>query len=74
MSSARRNSGVLMLCSQHSFQSNLLGVNINGGKKICIRLRPAGDPNSFLGLDDSLLGTMVRFKGRCIRSKLPDCR
>ncbi|GAA5894594.1 hypothetical protein JCM8208_006281 [Rhodotorula glutinis] len=38
---------------------NLLGININGGQKICIRLRPQHDPSSFLPLDDSLIGTML---------------
>ncbi|ORY66933.1 WLM domain-domain-containing protein [Leucosporidium creatinivorum] len=38
---------------------NLLGINVNGGQKICIRLRPAHDPHSFLSLDDSLVGTML---------------
>ena len=38
---------------------NLLGVNINGGAKICIRLRPQHDPSSFLPLEDSLIGTML---------------
>ncbi|BGP47247.1 hypothetical protein JCM10450v2_003099 [Rhodotorula kratochvilovae] len=38
---------------------NLLGINVNAGAKICIRLRPAHDPHSFLPLEDSLLGTML---------------
>ncbi|GAA5854077.1 hypothetical protein JCM9279_004374 [Rhodotorula babjevae] len=38
---------------------NLLGVNSNGGMKICIRLRPQHDPSSFLPLEDSLIGTML---------------
>lgn len=37
----------------------LLGININGGAKICIRLRPADDPSSFLPLEESLIGTML---------------
>ncbi|GAA5948816.1 hypothetical protein JCM10213_008693 [Rhodosporidiobolus nylandii] len=40
-------------------QTNLLGVNINAGAKICIRLRPHDDPYSFLPLEDSLIGTML---------------
>ncbi|KAK4696581.1 DNA-dependent metalloprotease WSS1, partial [Phenoliferia sp. Uapishka_3] len=40
-------------------QTNLLGINCNGGQKICIRLRPAHDPNSFLPLEDMLIGTML---------------
>lgn len=40
-------------------QTNLLGINCNRGAKICIRLRPAHDPNSFLPLEESLIGTML---------------
>lgn len=36
-----------------------LGININRGQKICIRLRPANDPNSFLPLEEELIGTML---------------
>ncbi|GAA6054147.1 hypothetical protein JCM3770_003219 [Rhodotorula araucariae] len=39
--------------------ANLLGINVNSGAKICIRLRPAHDPASFLPLEDSLIGTML---------------
>ncbi|SGY79369.1 BQ5605_C008g05113 [Microbotryum silenes-dioicae] len=39
-------------------QSNLLGVNYNGGEKICLRLRPANRPTSFYPLED-LIGTML---------------
>ncbi|GAA6025692.1 hypothetical protein JCM11491_005225 [Sporobolomyces phaffii] len=38
---------------------NLLGININRGQKICIRLRPAHDPHSFLPLEEELIGTML---------------
>ncbi|GAA5970576.1 hypothetical protein JCM11641_007359 [Rhodosporidiobolus odoratus] len=38
---------------------NLLGININAGEKICIRLRLANDPYSFLPLEESLIGTML---------------
>ncbi|GAA5955813.1 hypothetical protein JCM21900_001722 [Sporobolomyces salmonicolor] len=38
---------------------NLLGININRGAKICIRLRSALDPHSFLPLEESLIGTML---------------
>ncbi|KAI9099421.1 WLM domain-containing protein [Phlyctochytrium arcticum] len=37
---------------------NLLGVNVNRGKEIRIRLRPHGDENRFLEFDD-LVGTML---------------
>lgn len=39
-------------------QENLLGVNINRGAKICIRLRPFHSPDSFYDMD-SLVGTML---------------
>ncbi|GAA5916390.1 uncharacterized protein JCM6883_000628 [Sporobolomyces salmoneus] len=38
---------------------NLLGININRGQKICLRLRPAHDPHSFLPLEEELIGTML---------------
>ncbi|KAG6830343.1 hypothetical protein H0H92_001136 [Tricholoma furcatifolium] len=37
---------------------NLLGLNINGGQKICIRLRPAHAPDTFYDEDD-LVQTML---------------
>ncbi|SCV70863.1 BQ2448_3625 [Microbotryum intermedium] len=52
-------------------QSNLLGVNCNGGEKICLRLRPANRPTSFYPMEDpenrlsyihishQLIGTML---------------
>ncbi|GAA5927428.1 uncharacterized protein JCM15063_005896 [Sporobolomyces koalae] len=38
---------------------NLLGINVNRGQKICLRLRPQEDPYSFLPLENSLIGTML---------------
>ncbi|KAJ2781662.1 hypothetical protein GGI15_003159 [Coemansia interrupta] len=38
--------------------ARLLGVNINGGQEIRLRLRPAHDPSAFLPYGD-LLGTML---------------
>ncbi|GAA5870038.1 hypothetical protein JCM8547_001445 [Rhodosporidiobolus lusitaniae] len=41
---------------------SLLGINVNAGQKICIRLRLADDPYSFLPLDygtHSLIGIML---------------
>lgn len=35
------------------------GLNYNRGQKIAIRLRPAHDPNSFMGLEEMLIGTML---------------
>ncbi|KAL8287071.1 hypothetical protein RQP46_004077 [Phenoliferia psychrophenolica] len=40
-------------------QHNLLGINVNGGQKICIRLRHGYDNNSFLSLEETLIGTML---------------
>ncbi|KAH8918632.1 WLM-domain-containing protein [Atractiella rhizophila] len=37
----------------------LLGLNVNHGQKICIRLRPAHSPNSFYDLETDLIGTML---------------
>jgi len=37
---------------------NLLGLNVNQGGEVCIRLRPSNDENSFLPYE-SLLGTML---------------
>jgi len=42
--------------------ANLLGINVGGGggntQEICVRLRPASRPNSFLNYD-TILGTML---------------
>lgn len=32
--------------------TNLLGININGGEKICLRLRYPGDERQFLSLEE----------------------
>ncbi|TFY65780.1 hypothetical protein EVG20_g5306 [Dentipellis fragilis] len=37
---------------------NLLGMNVNGGQKILLRLRPAGAPDTFYPEED-LMGTML---------------
>ena len=37
---------------------NLLGLNVNGGQKICVRLRDANAPTSFLPYDH-ILGTLL---------------
>lgn len=36
----------------------LLGLNVNHGMKVCVRLRPYNDPESFLDYD-SILGTLL---------------
>ncbi|ODV86220.1 hypothetical protein CANARDRAFT_186478, partial [[Candida] arabinofermentans NRRL YB-2248] len=38
--------------------ASLLGLNVNGGQKICIRLRPASNNNWFFPMNE-LLGTML---------------
>jgi len=39
-------------------ETNLLGLNINGGEQICIRLRAHYDPNTFLP-EDQIVRTML---------------
>ncbi|KAJ2376045.1 hypothetical protein IW150_002205 [Coemansia sp. RSA 2607] len=46
--------------------ANLLGVNINGGQEIRIRLRPAHDPSVFLAFGD-LVGTMLHELAHIVR-------
>lgn len=46
------------LCEMYPRNTCLLGLNVNGGSKICIRLRPASNKNWFLPLQD-LIGTML---------------
>ncbi|GAA98788.1 uncharacterized protein L969DRAFT_50728 [Mixia osmundae IAM 14324] len=40
-------------------QKNLLGMNINGGQKILIRLRQPHSPNAFFDLESQLIETML---------------
>lgn len=35
------------------------GMNVNRGKKILIRLRPANDEGSFYDIEEMLIGTML---------------
>ena len=42
----------------HPTQANLLGININGGREIRLRLRSHRDPTHFLSYE-SVLGTML---------------
>ena len=55
-----RNHGlrVTTLCEFFPKDSRLLGLNVNHGLKICIRLRRASNDNSFFPLTE-LLGTMI---------------
>ena len=54
---ASRRRGSLSRCG--CSRARGAGVNVGGGHKICIRLRPANDPHSFLPLEDMLIGTML---------------
>ncbi|CDR42721.1 CYFA0S10e01530g1_1 [Cyberlindnera fabianii] len=49
---------VKMLQEMYPKNDNLLGLNINHGSKIQLRLRRAGEENSFLSMDE-LIGTML---------------
>ncbi len=39
------------LCEFYPEEQNLLGLNINKGQKICLRLRYPGDQNQFLPIE-----------------------
>ncbi|BGP31271.1 hypothetical protein JCM10296v2_003035 [Rhodotorula toruloides] len=56
-------------------QENLLGINVSRGWKICLRLRPAHDPHSFLPLEDAqhcLIGTMLHELSHNVRGPHDD--
>ncbi|KAJ5280513.1 hypothetical protein N7478_005885 [Penicillium angulare] len=46
------------LCEFYPRQSNLLGINVNSGQKICLRLRYASDQRQFLPFEQ-VLDTML---------------
>ncbi|KAL6248986.1 hypothetical protein RBB50_004049 [Rhinocladiella similis] len=54
----QRNWRVGVLTEFYPRESNLLGLNVNGGEKICLRLRHAGDDTQFLPFE-SVLDTML---------------
>lgn len=54
----QRNWMVGTLCEFYPPESNLLGLNINRGEKICLRLRYPGDENQFLPLEQ-VVDTML---------------
>ncbi|RDW70785.1 metalloendopeptidase WSS1 [Aspergillus mulundensis] len=54
----RRSWRVGTLCEFYPHQRNLLGLNVNGGEKICLRLRHAGDQTQFMPLDQ-VVDTML---------------
>lgn len=54
----KHNLKVGLLREFHPKDPRLLGLNVNGGQKILLRLRPAHDLRSFLSFDD-VVGTML---------------
>ncbi|KAJ5724487.1 hypothetical protein N7493_006215 [Penicillium malachiteum] len=46
------------LCEFYPKQGNLLGINVNGGQKICLRLRYASDQRQFLPIEQ-VVDTML---------------
>jgi DNA-dependent metalloprotease WSS1 len=46
------------LCEFYPHQSNLLGLNVNGGQKICLRLRYPSDERQFLPVEE-VVDTML---------------
>lgn len=54
----RRDWKVVTLCEFYPQQRNLLGLNINGGQKICLRLRYASDQNQFIPIEQ-VVDTML---------------
>ena len=54
----QRNWRVQILCEFFPEQGNLLGLNINQGQKICLRLRYPGDQRQFLPIED-VVDTML---------------
>ncbi|KAJ4199585.1 hypothetical protein NW767_008008 [Fusarium falciforme] len=53
-----RNWKVRELAEFYPEQGNLLGLNVNRGMKICLRLRHAGDRNQFMSIE-SVVDTML---------------
>ncbi|KAL4780819.1 WLM domain-containing protein [Aspergillus varians] len=54
----RRSWQVGTLCEFYPHQQNLLGLNVNGGQKICLRLRYPADHNQFLPFEQ-VVDTML---------------
>lgn len=54
----QRNWTVGTLCEFYPQETNLLGLNINRGQKICLRLRYPGDERQFLPIED-VVDTML---------------
>lgn len=47
-----------LLCEMYPKNGNLLGLNVNAGQKICLRLRSHSNPDWFLEIRE-ILGTML---------------
>ncbi|KAA8643586.1 hypothetical protein EYZ11_009485 [Aspergillus tanneri] len=54
----RRDWKVGTLCEFYPQERNLLGLNVNGGQKICLRLRHASDQRQFLPIEH-IVDTML---------------
>lgn len=54
----RRDWRVGTLCEFYPHERNLLGLNVNAGQKICLRLRYAGDERQFLPIEQ-VVDTML---------------
>lgn len=54
----QRNWRVGTLCEFYPHQRNLLGLNINSGQKICLRLRHASDERQFIPIEQ-VVDTML---------------
>lgn len=54
----RRSWSVGTLCEFYPRERNLLGLNINGGQKICLRLRYQSDDRQFLPVEQ-VVDTML---------------
>eukprot|EP00639_Heterosigma_akashiwo_P028201 CAMPEP_0194673506 /NCGR_PEP_ID=MMETSP0295-20121207/7095_1 /TAXON_ID=39354 /ORGANISM="Heterosigma akashiwo, Strain CCMP2393" /LENGTH=131 /DNA_ID=CAMNT_0039557447 /DNA_START=159 /DNA_END=551 /DNA_ORIENTATION=- len=54
----RRRWKIRLLCEFQPKDRGLLGMNVNRGQKVLIRMRPAHNPNSFYPYEH-LLGTML---------------
>jgi DNA-dependent metalloprotease WSS1 len=54
----QRNWRVGTLCEFYPHESNLLGLNVNAGQKVCLRLRYPSDERQFLPIEQ-IVDTML---------------
>jgi hypothetical protein len=54
----QRNWRVGTLCEFYPHESNLLGLNVNAGQKVCLRLRYPSDERQFLPIEQ-VVDTML---------------